>query len=314
MTPALALALLVGAVAAGATAADAGPAPPPGQRLVPASAPITEMARRVKDPARDPLPADAALAEQIRRGYALFQDTPRQAQGLVASALSCGSCHLHAGQKEGALPLVGIASIFPEYNRRSGRVFSLEDRVVGCFLRSLNSPAVQKDPSGEHENAAPHPGPDAPEVQAITAYLRWLSEGVTAEDTRAWRDPQAARLKRIPVSRLDPARGARLYRDRCEICHGRDGQGVDVGGVHPAPLWGPRSWNDGAGAARVHTLASFVRHAMPYSAPGTLTDEEAQQIAAYIDSRPRPAFPEKGRDYQAEPLPEDAVYYRQGRR
>ena len=293
---------------------DAGAASPPAQRLVPASAQITEMAMRVRDPARDPLPADAALAEQIRRGYALFEDTPRHAPGVIASALSCGSCHLHAGQKEGALPLVGIAAVFPEYNRRSGRIFTLEDRVVGCFLRSLNSTALRKDPSGEHENATPHPGPDAPEVQAIAAYLRWLSDGITAQDTRAWRDPQSSRLKRIPVSRLDPARGARLYRQRCEICHGRDGQGVDIGDIHPAPLWGARSWNDGAGAARVHTLASFLRHAMPYSAPGSLTDEEAQQIAAYIDSRPRPAFPEKGRDYQVEPIPEDAVYYRRGRR
>ena len=307
MIPALALALLLGA---GATAADGGVA----QRLVPASASLVEMALRVKDPTRDPLPGDPVLAEQIRRGYALFQNTPREAPGSVASALSCGSCHLHAGQKEGALPLVGIAAVFPEYNRRSGRVFTLEDRVVGCFLRSLNSAALRKDPRGEHENATPHPGPDSPEVQAIAAYLRWLSEGVTAEETRAWRDPQRTRLKRIPVSRLDPARGARLYREKCDQCHGANGQGVAIGDVHPAPLWGPRSWNDGAGAARVRTLASFLREAMPYSDPGSLTDEEAQQIAAYIDSKPRPVFPEKGRDYQVEPLPEDAVYYRRGPR
>ncbi len=264
---------------------------------------------RVKDPARDRLPVDAALAEEIRRGYALFQDTPAGAPGTVAAALSCGSCHLNAGQKEGALPLVGIAAVFPEYNRRSGRVFSLEDRVVGCFLRSLNSPALRKDTRGEHENATPHPSPQAPEVQAIAAYLRWLSDGITAEDTRAWRDHQLSGLKRIPLSHLDRARGARLYRQKCENCHGHDGQGVYIGDIHAGPLWGLRSWNDGAGAARVYTLASFLRHAMPYTAPGSLTDEEAQQIAAYIDSKPRSAFPEKRRDYRVEPLPEDAVYY-----
>ncbi len=302
--------MLLGAGAAGAQSADAGTTLAPGQRLVPASASIVEFALRVRDPGRDPLPDDAALADRIRSGYALFLDTPRHARSSVGSALSCGSCHLHAGQKEGALPLVGIAGIFPEYNRRSGRAFSLEDRVVGCFLRSLNATGTRKDPRGEHENGTPHPGPDAPEVQDIAAYLRWLSEGIAAEETRAWRDPRRAPLKRIPVARLDPARGARLYREKCEICHARDGQGVDIGVIHPGPLWGPRSGNDGAGAARVYTLASFIRGAMPYSAPGSLTDEEAQQIAAYIDRKPRPAFPEKGRDYQIEPLPEDALYYR----
>ena len=48
---------------------------------------------------------------------------------------------------------------------------------------------------------------------------------------------------------------------------------------------------------------------MPYLNPGKLTDEEAQQVAAFIDSRPRPAFPSKDHDYQVEKLPVDAVYY-----
>jgi thiosulfate dehydrogenase len=293
---------------------DAGPSlaprPPPGARLLPATWPITEVGARVRDPERDPLPADPAQAEEIRRGYRLFLDTRKLAPGSVGGSLSCGNCHLHAGQKEGALPLVGIAAVFPEYNRRSGRSFSLEDRVVGCFLRSMNATGLRADASGEHENRAPHPDVAAPEVRALAAYLRWLSEGVTAEETRAWRDWHVPSERLIPVGRLDPRRGRRLYREKCENCHGRDGQGVDIGGLKPGPLWGPRSWNDGAGAARIYTLASYLRHAMPYTAPGSLSDEEAQQLAAYIDGKPRPVFPGKRFDYQVEKLPEDAVYYK----
>jgi len=305
----------VGAVPAGVRGGeDAGPAtapgPPSGARLVPASAPISEMDARVRDPEHDRLPADPAQAEDIRRGYLLFLDTRKHAPGSVAGGLSCGNCHLNAGQKEGALPLVGIAAVFPEYNRRCGRRFSLEDRVVGCFLRSMNATGLRADAAEDHENRAPHPDAAAPEVRALAAYLRWLSEGVTAEETRAWRGWHIPQERLIPVGRLDARRGRRLYREKCTNCHGADGQGVDVGGIKPGPLWGPRSWNDGAGAARVYTLASYLRYAMPYNTPGSLTDEEAQQLAAYIDAKPRPAFPGKRFDYQVEKRPADAVYYK----
>jgi thiosulfate dehydrogenase len=283
--------------------------PPPSPRLVPALAPIAERDARVRDPGRDPLPVDPKQAEEIRRGYSLFLDTSK-ASGSVGAALSCGNCHLNAGQKEGALPLVGIDAVFPEYNHRSGRKFSLEDRVVGCFLRSLNATALRADASQEHENRTPHPGVAAPEVQALVAYLRWLSDGVTAEETRAWRGWHIPQERLIPVGRLDPRSGRRLYREKCANCHGANGQGVDIGGIKPGPLWGPRSWNDGAGAARIYALASYLRHSMPYTSPGSLTDEEAQQLAAYIDYKPRPAFAGKRYDYKVETLPPDAVYYK----
>ena len=52
--------------------------------------------------------------------------------------VSCANCHLNAGQRERALPLVGITGMFPEYNNRAARLISLQDRVVDCFLRSEN--------------------------------------------------------------------------------------------------------------------------------------------------------------------------------
>ena len=88
-----------------------------------------------------------------------------------------------------------------------------------------------------------------------------------------------------------------------------DGQGVQIGDKKAGPLWGPDSWNDGAGAARVYTLAGIIRYTMPYLDPGSLTDEDAQQVAAYITSQPRPRFPFKEKDYVGGKVPVDAVYY-----
>ena len=92
-------------------------------------------------------------------------------------------------------------------------------------------------------------------------------------------------------------------------CHGPEGQGVQVGDKKAGPLWGPRSWNDGAGMARFYTLAGFIRYAMPYLDPGVLSDEDAQHVSAFIISKPRPSYPYKDEDYQVEPLPVDAAFY-----
>jgi cytochrome c len=40
-----------------------------------------------------------------------------------------------------------------------------------------------------------------------------------------------------------------------------------------------------------------------------MTDEDAQQLAAFITSKPRPVYPFKEKDYLTDPLPIDAVYY-----
>ncbi len=113
----------------------------------------------------------------------------------------------------------------------------------------------------------------------------------------------------VSIDKLDRAKGESLFMERCTSCHGADGQGVAVGDKKPGPLWGDDSWNDGAGAARVYTLAGIIRYAMPYLDPGNLTDQEAQHVAAFINSKPRPAYPFKDRDYRTEKLPVDSVYY-----
>ena len=154
------------------------------------------------------------------------------------------------------------------------------------------------------------PNPTTPEVLAISAYLTWLSKDGPMGKTPSWRGQNAiAPPALIPVGQLDAKKGEAIYNDRCATCHGSDGQGVQVGDKIAGPLWGPRSWNDGAGAARVYTLAGMIRYSMPYLDPGNISDADAQHVAAFINSKPRPAFPFKDRDYRVEKLPADAVYY-----
>ena len=145
----------------------------------------------------------------------------------------------------------------------------------------------------------------------MSAYITWLSHGTAVGKNPPWRGQNTipTQLVPLPMEKLDPQKGEAIFMEWCTSCHGADGQGVAVGDKKPGPLWGPDSWNDGAGAARIYTLAGIIRYTMPYLDPGRLTDEEAQQIAAFVNAQPRPSYPFKDRDYQTEPLPVDSVYY-----
>jgi len=250
---------------------------------------------------------DQRLAEQIRLGYEYFSKTPAAAPRLSGNAMTCGNCHLNAGQRDKALPIAGISGLFPEYNKRQGRMISLEDRIVGCFERSMNATGRLKNGS----RGVTRVSATEPEVLAIASYITWLSGGIAAGEKPSWRGHNVIPQEHlIPIHNLDPKLGRKLYAEKCVNCHGDNGQGVEIGDKKAGPLWGAGSWNDGAGAARVYTLAGMIRYMMPYLDPGSLTDEEAQHIASYITSKKRPTFPFKGNDYRTEPLPVDAVYYK----
>jgi thiosulfate dehydrogenase len=74
------------------------------------------------------------------------------------------------------------------------------------------------------------------------------------------------------------------------------------------PLWGPKSFNIGAGMARYRTAATFIVHNMPFDRPGSLTPQQALDVARYVDSRPRPDFPGKEHDWPKGGRPADAPY------
>lgn len=265
--------------------------------LIPQNATLEQVNELVKDPAHDPLPGEPHEAAQVQLGYQIIRNTREYAGEFVGNELSCANCHLNAGQRDRGFPYVGIAGTFPQYRARDGRLISLQDRIADCFERSMNGTA---------------PPFDSPEMMAVSAYIAWLSNGLPVGESPEWRGMNTIlRENVIPIEALDVSRGETLYLQQFAMCHGPDGQGVDLGVAQAGPLWGPRSWNDGAGAARVYTLAGYIRWTMPLTAPGSLSDEEAQTIAAYINSQERPVFARKGGDYPNGDVPIDAVYYPQ---
>ena len=107
----------------------------------------------------------------------------------------------------------------------------------------------------------------------------------------------------------DTTRGAALFATTCVVCHGAQGQGNPP--AFPA-LWGPRSFSIGASMAREERAASFIRHFMPQSKPGSLTDQQAYDVAAYVDSHLRPDSPGKQDDWPKGGAPADAPYDTRG--
>jgi len=266
--------------------------------LVTAAIGAADRAFAAETPERAPVPLAApapaampsgALGDSIRAGHELIVNTQVTAKAYVGNGLTCANCHLDAGRQAYAAPLVGLTGMFPEYESRSASVQSLEERINDCFVRSMNG---RKLPSSSAE------------MVALLAYTAWLSQGVptgTAVIGRGFKTVSAPNA-------ADPVRGKALYGEKCGACHGANGQGAPGPGgsfVFP-PLWGPQSFNDGAGMARTSIAAAFVQSKMPLGNAGTLSDQDAYDIAAYFTGQPRPAFVPKSRDWPKGRRPADA--------
>jgi thiosulfate dehydrogenase len=231
----------------------------------------------------DSLPNDS-MGVSIRRGRALMASTHDSLPQFAPSSLKCVSCHLDNGLRKYAMPWVGSYSRFPQYRARSGKIDLIEDRVNDCFERSMNGKALAI--SGR-------------DMRDIVAYLAFLSRGIPVG---AEMDGQGlVRLKPVPG---EMNRGVALFASTCARCHGANGQGTALA----PPLWGPHSYNTGAGMANIVTAASFIHALMPIDRPGQLTEQQAFDIATYINTRPRPNFAAKSRDWPKGGKPPGADY------
>jgi thiosulfate dehydrogenase len=74
------------------------------------------------------------------------------------------------------------------------------------------------------------------------------------------------------------------------------------------PLWGPRSYTIAADMARVSVAASFIKANMPRTRGWALSDDDAYDVAAYINSQPRPDFAGKANDWPRGGKPPDVPY------
>jgi thiosulfate dehydrogenase len=238
-----------------------------------------------RPPTEAEIPNDS-LGASIRRGLYLLRFTPESLPAYATSSLRCTSCHQNDGTKVSAAPLTGAHARYPKYMPRSGAVIGLADRVNYCFTRSLAG------------NLLPT---DSRQMNDILAYLAFISHDVPVGTKIAGTDGLLS-MKDTLVG--DLTRGEAVFKRECVVCHQADGRG---NGPIPA-LWGPRSFSIGASMAREERAASFIWHNMPQSKPGSLTPQEAFDVASFVNSHPRPDSPGKETDWPTGGAPADVPY------
>ena len=251
---------------------------------------------------------DDKYGQAVRKGKALMEETYKHigpevkdvSKRYAGNNLACVSCHIDAGGRKFGNPWVGTFVSFPQYRGREDAISTTEERINGCMERSMNGKKLPLD---------------SEEIKLMTTYLQFLSTGI----------PVGAKLDGGGTLRLktlaraaDPVAGKQVYAATCVACHGDNGQGVrrgkagDANGYMFPPLWGSDSYNNGAGMARITLAAGFIKGNMPSGVTHTntvLTDEQAFDVAAYINSQPRPVKANLQADFPARKnKPVDAAF------
>jgi thiosulfate dehydrogenase len=209
------------------------------------------------------------VGDSIAYGYAIIVKTHHLMKPYVRADLACADCHIAAGTKPRGGSFIGTYARFPQWNKRARRVIALQDRIAECFLYSMNGRA---------------PAYSSKAMIAIVSYIAWLSRNTPVGAKLPASDRY---VEPLPSALPSAARGGAVYGQRCAKCHGLDGQGVP--GTYP-PLWGARSFNDGAGMAHIDRMTGFVRYNMPYDSPGSLSLAQAYDVAAFVLRHARPHF------------------------
>lgn len=249
----------------------------------------------VKNQASDPIKAkeimwnapevdqitDKELKEMILYGKELIANTskylgPKGMVGQLSNGMNCQNCHMDAGTKAFGNNYSAVFSTYPKFRARSGTSETIVKRISDCFERSLNGTK---------------PDSNSKEMKAMIAYMKFLGTGIEKGTT-----PKGAGLQKLAYldRAADPTKGAHIYETKCKSCHGANGEGIlaedKTAFVYP-PLWGKDSYNDAAGLHRISNFAGYVKNNMPFGASyenQLLSDEEAWDIAAFVNSQTRP--------------------------
>jgi thiosulfate dehydrogenase len=251
------------------------PAPAPATAAsVPKAVTAAPASTTFSPPAESAIPA-GPLGDVIRQGRDIFTDTPTHAKAYVGNGLSCSNCHLDAGRQANSAPLWGAYGMYPQYRKKNGKVNTFGERLQGCFRFSMNGKA---------------PPLDSAEMVALETYAWWMAKGAPVGKKLPGAGYPKAGFR--PPQPPDYARGETVFKKNCALCHGDDGQGQQVArrNVFP-PLWGPQSFNWGAGMHQLDNAAAFIKANMPFSRGNTLSDQDAWDVAMYMDAHERPQDP-----------------------
>lgn len=194
----------------------------------------------------------------------------------MSNGMNCQNCHLNAGTKPWGNNYSAVLANYPKFRARSGTEENIMKRINDCFQRSLNGDSLELN---------------SREMKAMVSYIQWVGQAVPKQVV-----PKGSGLAKLkPLDRpADPQKGNIIYQLKCQTCHGSDGSGLprpDFKGQYYPPLWGDHSYNEAAGLFRLSSFAGYVKANMPFGANfdnPQLTDEEAWDVAAFINSQPRP--------------------------
>ena len=250
-------------------------------------------------PGKYEVPIHTDSGRLIAYGRELIENTskylgPKGTVLQITNGMNCQNCHLSAGTVPWGNNYGAVSSMYPQFRARSGALETIVKRISDCMERSLNAEKAVDSASKE--------------MQAIIAYMHWLGHEVP-KNTR----PKGSGIMLLPYldRAADPEKGRAVYVNKCQRCHNPDGQGqknADGSGYTYPPLWGPASYNTAAGLFRISRFAGYVKNNMPYGEvtyhSPQLTNEEAWDVAAFVNSQPRPTkkFKEDWPDISQKPI------------
>jgi thiosulfate dehydrogenase len=238
-----------------------------------ASTPASARSIAFQPPPDNAIP-DNDFGKAVRLGQAIFNDTGRLAPAFVGNSMRCASCHLDQGRLANSAPLWAAYVAYPAYRSKNGHVNTFAERLQGCFQFSMNGKAP---PLGDKV------------LVALESYAYFLAKGAPVGASLPGKGYPTPPKPALP---MDFARGRQVFEEKCSLCHGHDGQGQTGHGavVFPA-LWGAQSFNWGAGMSSIRNAAGFIKANMPLSQGNSLTDQQAWDVAMFMDSHERPQDP-----------------------
>lgn len=219
--------------------------------------------------------------ELLKYGKELVANTayylgPNGIVSQQSNGMNCQNCHLDAGSRVWGNNYAAVAGTYPKLRERSGQKENVVKRINDCFERSLNGKGLDSN---------------SKEMKAMAAYINFMGKFVPKDSV-----PNGTGIWKLKFMNraADPQKGELSYEQKCVSCHGQNGEGIKAPDgrtyTYP-PLWGDHSYNIGAGLFRLSRFAGYIKANMPFGATydkPQLTDEESWDIAAYVNSRPRP--------------------------